>query len=110
MVGISRHIHSCLPAILGMALVACGAPKDDRALKAMSAERGMTEQQVLALAGQPSRIEKADFCQRDGGVREMVYERVLVDRLGLFSDQVVGGTVICLDGSGVVVSTHLIDH
>ena len=105
--GSMQRLFALLAALC--AIAACDTRDEPYRRASLTIEQGMTEQQAIAAAGTPSGAGKATvICQRDGGVRELLYDSTLVYFGGLKKD-VHATVVVCLDSKGVVLSKHGID-
>jgi hypothetical protein len=93
-----------------MGLCSCRAVSDDSGMRHV--DKGMTEQQVLALVGPPTVTGKPSaMCARNrDSVREMLYGTKWVWLGGLFEGPFVESAYVCLDASAKVVETGTIDY
>jgi hypothetical protein len=105
--GIMRRLCFLLTVISSAG--ACETRDEPYKRASLAIQQGMTEQQATAAAGAPSGAAKATvICQRDGGVRELLYDSTLVYFGGLKKD-VHATVLVCIDSKGTVVSKHEID-
>jgi hypothetical protein len=90
-------------------ICACRAVGNDSGMRHV--DKGMTEQQVLALVGPPTVTGKPSaICARNrNSVREMLYGTKWVWFGGLFEGPFVESAYVCLDASAKVVETGTID-